>query len=72
MKKLDMQATSLRIRELCEINNVTAYKLSKAANISIAATYMWLRGERMPSIDSLIVLTDIFKCKIDDIVRTEE
>lgn len=36
------------------------------------AIYKWMRGECLPSIDNMIVLADMFGCKIDDIVIVDK
>lgn len=32
------------------------------------AIYKWFRGAALPTVDNMVILADIFQCRIDDIV----
>ena len=59
-------------------------RLRKAAGLSVKdlqdifgfatpqAIYKWQKGAAMPTIDNLVILADLYRCKVDDmLVRIE-
>lgn len=32
------------------------------------AVYKWINGQSIPTVDNLVILADLFECKIDDIL----
>ena len=69
MPTIDIKATGENIARL---RNDTGIKVKKMQEIlgfgTPQAIYKWQRGDTLPTIDNMVVLADIFKVRIDDIV----
>ena len=74
--------TTTRINMIATGNNIT--RLRKEKGISVKqiqevmgfntpqAIFKWQRGETMPTLDNLIVLSELFNSTIEEIVVTEK
>ena len=72
MSTIDMEQTGRKIEYLRNKNGYSVRDLQKAMDpISIQAIYKWERGLSVPSIDNLILLSDIFHIPIDQIVMRD-
>ena len=70
--RLDTRATGARIKQLrCE-KHIKVSELAEMLGSSENAIFKWQRGDSVPTIDNLIILSVIFKTPIDDIIQTEE
>lgn len=70
---VDITATGENIKRLMVENKVTYKDIQYALCFNTPqAIYKWMRGECLPSIDNMIVLADMFNCKIDDIVIVDK
>ena len=70
---VDITATGENIKRLMVENKVTYKDIQCALCFNTPqAIYKWMRGECLPSIDNMIVLADMFNCKIDDIVIVDK
>lgn len=68
---LNLQATGARIKQLMKQSGVTARDLQCLMDFQYIQTiYNWTRGKNMPTIDNLIVLSEIFGVTINEIVVT--
>ena len=54
-----------RIKQLREENNWTQLELSKKMNCAMSSIAMYEKGDRKPSMEVLIKLSEIFNCSID-------
>ena len=72
MKVLDAEATGKRIRELRLEKKVTVEMIGEYLNCSGQAVYKWQRGDSVPTIDNLILLSSMLDVTLDDLVRTKE
>ncbi len=72
MKVLDTEATGRRIRELRREKKVTVEMIGEYLNCSEQAVYKWQRGDSVPTIDNLILLSSMFDVTLDDLIRTKE
>lgn len=71
MRIADPIGTGMNIKRLKEEHDLTVEVIRDALGFTTPqAIYKWMRGDGMPSVDSLIVLADLFGCRIDDIVAT--
>ena len=55
-------------RRAIELQGYNLYKLQRATKIHTGNFYKWIRGEREPSLDSLIRIAKILDCSIDYLV----
>ncbi len=70
--RIDMIKTGRNIARLRKINDLTIKDIQDAMGFNTPqAIYKWMRGEAVPSVDNLIVLSELFDTAIDEIlVRT--
>lgn len=61
-----------RIKELREENNLTQVEFCKKINVSQPTVARWESGERVPTLEFLIILAKFFKCSIDYLVGLED
>ena len=68
-----MYETGINITRLRKINNLSIRDVQEAMGFNTPqAIYKWQRGEAMPSIDNLIVLSELFNTSIDEIIVKEK
>jgi len=67
-----MIKTGRNIARLRKINDLTIKDIQDAMGFNTPqAIYKWMRGEAIPSVDNLVVLSELFDTAIDKIlVRT--
>lgn len=69
---IDMAATGRNIERLLRENNMTVTGLSRLLGLSTTnAVYKWIRGETLPAIDNLVLLSGVFGVPMDEIIVTE-
>lgn len=68
-----MIKTGRNIARLRKINDLTIKDIQGAMGFNTPqAIYKWIRGEAVPSVDNLVVLSELFDTAIDEIlVRTK-
>ena len=71
--RVDMVKTGKNIARLRKINNLTIKDIQDAMGFNTPqAIYKWMRGEAIPTVDNLVILSELFTATIDEIlVRTE-
>jgi transcriptional regulator with XRE-family HTH domain len=73
MKTIDIVASGQNIKQLVTQHNFNISDIQEALGFNTPqAIYKWYRGESMPTIDNLILLSELFNCSIDDIVVIKE
>ena len=73
MPVVNMIETGKRIKELRIATGMSVRDIQKIFGFSTPqAIYKWMRGEAMPTIDNLIVLSYIFGVKMDDIISVDK
>ena len=67
-----MIKTGRNIARMRKINGLTIKDIQDAMGFNTPqAIYKWMRGEAVPSVDNLVVLSELFDTAIDEIlVRT--
>ncbi len=66
---IDAKATGENIKKLQAQRQITVKDLQQILNLaSEQGIYKWYRGDSVPSLDNLVVLSSIFSVKIDDIL----
>ncbi|MCL2054132.1 MAG: helix-turn-helix domain-containing protein [Oscillospiraceae bacterium] len=58
--------------ELLEVRNITAYKISKDTGISDSVIGYWKKGERTPTAENLIKLSNYFDVSVDYLLGVTE
>lgn len=70
---ISLKKTGENITRLMKANNINVSKLQSIFGFEYPqAIYKWKRGECLPSIDNLVVLSELFKTPIDKIIVKEE
>lgn len=66
---IDLVRTGKNITKLMKENNIKVSDLQEAFGFEYPqAIYKWRRGECLPTLDNLIILSTIFKTPIDKII----
>lgn len=66
---IDLVRTGKNITKLMKENNIKVSDLQEAFGFEYPqAIYKWRRGECLPNLDNLIILSTIFKTPIDKII----
>lgn len=69
---VDLVKTGKNITRLMNLNNIKVSDLQEIFGFEYPqAIYKWKRGECLPTIDNLIILSSIFKVSIDKIIITD-
>ncbi len=69
--RIDSKATGERIRNLRMARNLKVSEMAEILHSSENAIFKWQRGECLPSVDNLVVLSILFEVHIDEIIQTE-
>ena len=70
---IDMAATGRNISRLRKKSGITVRQLQALMGFATPqAVYRWQRGETLPSLDNMIMLSGILDVKIDDIIVCTE
>lgn len=69
MKRLDTRATGVNMKRMMRERGLSIKDIQHTCNFGTDQTiYKWFRGQSMPSLDNLVIVADLFKCKVDDIL----
>ena len=70
---LDLEATGMNIKSLMRRRGVSVRELQAIMGFPYVQTiYNWFNGKNMPSIDNLVVLSQILAVRIDEIIVTRQ
>lgn len=68
---LDLTATGEKIKTLMKLRGLSPRKLQIILNFPYVQTiYNWFSGKNMPSIDNLMVLSDLLEVPINELLVT--
>lgn len=62
---------SEKIKLLRTDNNLTQSELAKKLNVSSQAVSNWERGKGYPDISNIIVISDLFKVSLDELIKDD-
>ena len=69
---INMEKTGARIDELRRRSGYSVKDLKKAMDpISYQAIYKWQQGQSLPSVDNLVILSELFQVPMDQIIVRE-
>ena len=69
---INMEQTGARIQELRRQSGYSVKVLQKAMDpISYQAIYKWQQGLSLPSVDNLVILSELFHVPMDQIIIRE-
>ena len=66
---IDMKKTGKQIHNLIILNGFTIGAISDYMGFSSnRSVYKWLSGQTLPSLDSLVLLSDLMKVPVDELI----
>ncbi len=69
---IDLEATGRRLKALCMYKGISVEHLRVALGLeSVQSCYKWFAGKNLPSIDNLIILSQLFGVPINDLIVVE-
>lgn len=69
---LDPVATGRNIDDIRRNRNLSVAALKDALGLSTTnAIYKWFRGDSMPTLDNIVILSSILKVSINDMIVTK-
>lgn len=67
--RIDMISTGKRIYDMVKIHNVRIGTIRELCGFTTdQSVYKWFRGDAIPKLDNLVILAELFSCKIDDLL----
>ena len=73
MRVIDQEKTAANIRMLMARDNLKVVDVQRHFGFhSDNSVSKWRTGDTLPSIDNLVELTNLFNCKLDDIIATRD
>ena len=73
VKIFDLKATGERIAYFSKKKEINVRKIADFMGfVNTQAVYKWMRGESAPTIDNLVLLSQLFKVPMDDIICSRE
>ncbi|MBR0417727.1 MAG: helix-turn-helix transcriptional regulator [Erysipelotrichaceae bacterium] len=71
--KIDVYGTANKINTLRKEKGLSVRDVQEALGFNTPqAVYKWLRGDSIPSVDNLVVLSDLLDATIDEIIVREK
>lgn len=66
---IDAEATSKRLDDLRKERNLTIRDIQYHFGFSTPqAIYKWMDGRALPCLDNLVILAELYDCKVDDMI----
>ena len=61
--------TAKTIAEMADKKGVSAKDIAKLTRVTQRTVYSWYKGDRLPSLDRLYLLSWLFKCKLSEMIQ---
>lgn len=71
MKIVNSKLTGLTLKQYRIINHYSVNELANRTYVSPCAVYHWECGLKLPNLQNLVMLSDLYKCNIDDLLIFE-
>ncbi|MBO4758648.1 MAG: helix-turn-helix transcriptional regulator [Spirochaetaceae bacterium] len=69
---VDLEATGAKIKLLRKSSGFSVHDLQDIFGFEYPqAIYAWEQGKNIPSIDNLLVLSNLFSCRVEEIVQVQ-
>lgn len=73
MPTINMKMTGQKIADMISDKGFTIKAIQNIFGFNQpTAIYKWVHGVAMPTLDNMIILADIFECRVDDILVVEK
>ena len=70
---INVAATSKRLDDIRKKKNLSIKDIQHHFGFETPqAVYKWMTGKAMPCLDNLVILADLYQCKIDDMIVCEQ
>lgn len=70
---INMEATCKKLDDLRKERNLSVKDIQDYFGFSTPQTVCkWMTGKSIPCIDNLVVLADLYQCKVDDMLVCEQ
>ena len=69
---VDATQTAINLKALRKQHNLSTYQLADLLGISRPPIYRWENGRDVPTVDHLILLSELYEVPIDAIVARKE
>ena len=71
LRQINLEKTGERIQQLRIERGLTVRQVADTIGFVPQSYYKWVWGMTLPTVDNLVMLADLFGCKIDDIIVAE-
>ena len=66
---INQEATSKRLNEIREKRGLSIKDIQNYFGFSSPqAVYKWMDGRALPCLDNLVILAELYRCKVDDML----
>lgn len=72
MKVIDTDASVKTIFDLMAKKGITIKELAFKLCLTIGGVYSWRKAGRMPSLDNLLAISEIFGVELTELIKTKE
>lgn len=72
MTTINCKRTGEKIKSMIKQNGYSVKDITAACCVTIPAVYKWFSGNSMPTIDNLIIIANVCKCRIDDLLVVDD
>lgn len=73
MVAIDMEQTGKNIENMMKAKGMCPRDMQEVFGFGTVNTiYTWIRGKKMPNIDNMVQIADMFGTRIDDIIATKK
>lgn len=70
---INVEATGKRLDDLRLERNLSVKDIQNHFGFATPqAVYKWMTGKAVPCVDNLVILADLFQCKVDDMLVCEQ
>ena len=65
---INMNLTGENLRKLMKEHDISVKELGDTLGCTVQAVHKWLKGKSLPSVDNLVILSDIFTLSVDQLI----
>ena len=66
---INLEATCKRLDDIRKEKGLTVRDIQHYFGFSTPqAVYKWMSGQALPCLDNLVILADLYRCKVDDMI----
>ena len=70
---INIEATGKRLDDLRKERNLSIKDIQNHFGFyTPQCVYKWMTGKSLPTIDNLVILADLYQCKVDDMLVCEQ